>query len=52
MIQNAARTGLARLGKLVASLLMPMLLAAPAMAGDRALADFIGFSSDGRYFSF
>jgi predicted secreted protein len=29
-----------------------MLLAGPAMAGDRALADFIGFSSDGRYFAF
>jgi predicted secreted protein len=29
-----------------------VLLATPAMAGDRALADFIGFSSDGRYFAF
>lgn len=49
MLQNAARTGLARLVRATASL---MLLAAPAMAGDRALADFIGFSSDGRYFAF
>lgn len=28
------------------------LAAAPAFAGDRALADFIGFSENGRYFAF
>ncbi|MDB5528741.1 MAG: hypothetical protein JWR51_1844 [Devosia sp.] len=52
MLQNAARTGLARLVRATASLLAVLLLAAPATAGDRALADFIGFSSDGRYFAF
>ena len=31
---------------------MPLLLAGPALAGDRALADFIGYSDNGRYFAF
>lgn len=52
MRQNAAPTGLARLARGLARLLMPLLLAGPALAGDRALADFIGYSADGRYFAF
>jgi predicted secreted protein len=52
MRQNAASTALARLGKGLARLLLPLLLAGPALAGDRALADFIGYSSNGRYFAF
>ncbi|MHB1110638.1 MAG: DUF2259 domain-containing protein, partial [Devosia sp.] len=32
--------------------LLGALLATPAVAGDRALIDFIGYSPDGRYFSF
>lgn len=39
------------LGRLAASGLA-LMLAAPAMAGDRALIDFIGFSEDGQYFAF
>ncbi len=43
---------LARLGRAFAKLAIPLLLVAPAIAGDRAIADFIGFSKDGRYFAF
>lgn len=35
-----------------ASAALALLMTAPAMAGDRALADFIGFSENGRYFAF
>jgi predicted secreted protein len=52
MRQNAAPKGLARLVRGLARLLMPLLLAGPALAGDRALADFVGYSEDGRYFAF
>lgn len=38
-------------GRLAASA-VTLMLAAPAMAGDRALIDFIGFSEDGQYFAF
>lgn len=48
MIRNAAHMVSARL----AASAMALLLAAPAMAGDRALIDFIGFSEDGQYFAF
>ena len=37
---------------LAASALLAASLSAPALAGDRALVDFIGFSGDGRYFAF
>jgi len=33
-------------------LLLGALVAPPAVAGDRALIDFVGFSEDGRYFAF
>ena len=50
---NAAPTGIARLARVLTRLLIPLLLlAGPALAGDRALADFIGYSEDGRYFAF
>lgn len=49
MKPNAGQAGMARLG---ASLLALFALIAPAMAGDRALIDYIGFSEDARYFAF
>ena len=48
MTRNVVHKALARL----AASAMTLLLAAPAMAGDRALIDFIGFSEDGQYFAF
>lgn len=50
MTPNAARAGMARPGASIA--VAGALLAAPALAGDRALMDFIGYSDDGRYFAF
>lgn len=50
MTPNAARAGTARPGASLA--LMLALAATPAMAGDRALIDYIGYSADGRYFAF
>ena len=50
MKPNVGMAGTARLA--AASAGLALLLAAPAVAGDRALADFIGFSEDGRYFAF
>ena len=50
MKQNVVPVALARLA---ASFLALLLLAVtPAMAGDRALIDFIGYSEDGQYFAF
>lgn len=49
MTPNVATRVMARLG---ASLVAVLGLAAPAWAGDRALIDFIGYSTDGRYFAF
>jgi predicted secreted protein len=47
---NVAKAGMARLG---ASLLSCVLaLAGPALAGDRALVDIIGYSEDAQYFAF
>lgn len=43
---------MAALARLAASLLWLMMLALPALAGDRALIDFIGYSDDGKYFAF
>jgi predicted secreted protein len=43
-----ARRGLASL----ALVLWGALIAAPALAGDRALIDVLGYSADGRYFAF
>jgi predicted secreted protein len=40
---------MARLG---ASLALCAALAGPALAGDRALIDYLGYSADGRYFAF
>lgn len=51
MKPNAVIAGMARLAAsllLVAALLLPT----AAAAGDRALAEFIGYSEDGRYFAF
>jgi predicted secreted protein len=42
-----ARPGLARLAAMLFAL-----CAGPALAGDRAVAGFIGYSGDGRYFAF
>ena len=49
MIPNVAKAGMVRLG---ASLLTLALCAVPALAGDRALIDFIGYSPDGSHFAF
>ena len=38
--------------RLAASGALCALMASPALAGDRALIDFIGYSEDGRYFAF
>lgn len=51
MKPNVGMAGTARLAAASAGLALA-LAAAPASAGDRALADFIGFSEDGRYFAF
>jgi predicted secreted protein len=40
------------LGRLAASLILFLLSLAPALAGDRALINFIGYSEDHRYFAF
>lgn len=51
MRQRAAAMGLAR--RAIASVITGLaLLAVPAMAGDRALIEVIGYSEDGRYFAF
>ena len=49
MKRNAGTAGTALLAGASAAALM---MSAPAIAGDRALADFIGFSENGRYFAF
>ncbi|MFN4209226.1 MAG: DUF2259 domain-containing protein [Devosia sp.] len=49
MKPNAVTAGMARLG---VSLLGLAALVGPAMAGDRALIDLIGYSTDARYFAF
>ena len=49
MQPNVATRAMARLA---ASAALVLGLAAPAVAGDRALIDFIGYSADGRYFAF
>lgn len=50
MIPNAVTAATAR--PAASLLLLGALLATPAAAGDRALAEFIGYSEDGRYFAF
>jgi predicted secreted protein len=50
MTPNAGIAGTARLA--ASLLLVALLLPAVATAGDRALAEFIGYSGDGRYFAF
>jgi len=53
MTRNAAPTGLARLGVLWASIGLALsLMASPALAGDRAQIDLIGYSPDGSYLAF
>lgn len=49
MTLNVVRAASARLA---ASLTVATMLAGPALAGDRALIDFIGYSEDGQYFAF
>lgn len=49
MARNVAKAALVRLAGSLAALLM---LAMPAVAGDRAVIDFIGYSADGKYFAF
>lgn len=51
MKPNVGMAGTVRLAAASAGLALA-LAAAPAAAGDRALADFIGFSENGRYFAF
>ena len=42
----------AGMGRLAASALALTLAAIPALAGDRALIDYIGYSPDAKYFAF
>jgi predicted secreted protein len=49
MKPNAGSAGMARLG---ASLMAILALMVPALAGDRAMVDVIGYSEDARYFAF
>jgi predicted secreted protein len=49
MKPNEAWAGMARL---VASALAVLVLAGPALAGDRALVEVIGYSENGQYFAF
>lgn len=50
MKRNVGMAGTARL--VGASAILVLAMAGAAVAGDRALADFIGFSESGRYFAF
>lgn len=50
MQPNAAKAGMARRGASLCAALA--LLASPALAGDRALVDIIGYSDSGQYFAF
>jgi predicted secreted protein len=50
MKQGAARAALGRRG--AASALLLFIMTTPALAGDRALVDFLGYSEDFRYFAF
>ncbi|HEV7293462.1 MAG TPA: DUF2259 domain-containing protein [Devosia sp.] len=52
MKQNVERAGSGRRAAAAWLSAIALLLAAPALAGDRALIDFIGFSPDSRYFAF
>ena len=52
MQPNAARMAMARPGVSLAGLLALYLLATPALAGDRALIDIIGYSENASYFAF
>lgn len=52
MQPNAARVAMARPGASLTGLMALCLLATPAMAGDRALVDIIGYSQDADYFAF
>ena len=52
MQPNAARVAMVRPGASLAGLCGLMLLAAPALAGDRALVDIIGYSENANYFAF
>ena len=57
MQRNVAKAALARRARgrcaaLLAATVLAGSAAAPALAGDRAVANFIGFSPDGRYFAF
>ena len=49
MTQHVATRDMVRLA---ASGALVALMAAPAVAGDRALIDYLGYSEDGRYFAF
>ena len=50
MQPNVAKAGMARRGASLFGIMA--LLATPALAGDRALVDIIGYSANGRYFAF
>ena len=51
MTLNAATKAMAR--RAASALLLTAVLApAPALAGDRSLIDYVGYSADGRYFAF
>lgn len=52
MQPNAVQAGMVRPGASLAGLVALCLLATPALAGDRALIDIIGYSDDASYFAF
>ena len=52
MTRNAATADTARRAASGIVFVTALMLAAPALAGDRALVEYIGYSSDGRYFAF
>ena len=52
MQPNAAQAAMARPGASLAGLVALCLLATPALAGDRALVDIIGYSENANYFAF
>ncbi len=50
MKPNVVKRGMAR--RAASAIAMTLCLAAPALAGDRALIDIVGYSPDNRYFAF
>lgn len=52
MIRNVALAAMVRPAVSIGAAAAFAIIAAPALAGDRALIDYLGYSEDGRYFAF